>query len=299
MPRRTRGPVSAAFEQKALRIAIGDIQPLKLVTPTIRSTKKYSSIAASIREVGIIEPPVVARDRQAPGKFLLLDGHLRLDILLEAGHAHIDCLVSTDDETFTYNRRVNRLAIIQEHRMIQKAVEQGVPAIRIAKALNLDLKTVESKMRLLNGICPEAVELLRDRHVSQHTFWQLKRMSPLRQIEAAELMVAMNRYSTSYARSLLAATPADQLVERRKPRATRSLTPEQVDLMERESANLDRQFRMAEENYSANNLDLVLARGWLSRLLMNMRVARYLDQKHPDILAEFRKIATPETILAA
>ena len=101
------------------------------------------------------------------------------------------------------------------------------------------------------------------------------------------------------ARSLLAATPADQLVEKRKPKVTRSLTPEQVDLMERESANLDRQFRMAEENYSANNLDLVLARGWLSRLLMNTRVARYLEQMHPDILAEFRKIATPETVLAA
>lgn len=105
--------------------------------------------------------------------------------------------------------------------------------------------------------------------------------------------------SVDYARSLLAATPADQLVERRRPKVTRSLTPEQVDQMERESANLDRQFRMAEENYSANNLDLVLARGRLSRLLMNTRVARYLEQKRPDILAEFRKIATPETVLAA
>ena len=38
-------------------------------------------------------------------------------------------------------------------------------------------------------------------------------MVPLRQIEAAELMVAMNKYTISYAKSLLAATPQTQLVE--------------------------------------------------------------------------------------
>ena len=32
-------------------------------------------------------------------------------------------------------------------------------------------------------------------------------MVPLRQIEAAELMVAMNKYTIGYAKSLLAATP--------------------------------------------------------------------------------------------
>ena len=50
------------------------------------------------------------------------------------------CLVSTDDEAFTYNKRVNRIAIIQEHRMILKAIERGVPEERIAKALNIDVK---------------------------------------------------------------------------------------------------------------------------------------------------------------
>ena len=43
-------------------------------------------------------------------------------------------------------------------------------------------------------------------------------MAPLRQIEAAELMVAMNKYTISYAKSLLAATPQAQLVECDKPK---------------------------------------------------------------------------------
>lgn len=37
------------------------------------------------------------------------------------------CLASTDDEAFTYNKRISRLAPIQEHRMILKAIERGVP----------------------------------------------------------------------------------------------------------------------------------------------------------------------------
>ena len=70
-----------AFEEATLRIGIANIQPLKLVSDEIKKSPKYAQIAASIREVGIIEPPVVARDRDDPGKYLLLDGHLRIDVL--------------------------------------------------------------------------------------------------------------------------------------------------------------------------------------------------------------------------
>ncbi len=75
--------VAAAFEETTRRIAIADIQPLRAVTEAVKRTAKYGTIVASIREVGIIEPPVVARDRATPGKYLLLDGHLRLEVLKE------------------------------------------------------------------------------------------------------------------------------------------------------------------------------------------------------------------------
>jgi len=35
-------------------------------------------------------------------------------------------LIADDDEAFTYNKRVNRLATVQEHYMIVKALERGV-----------------------------------------------------------------------------------------------------------------------------------------------------------------------------
>jgi ParB-like chromosome segregation protein Spo0J len=78
-------PVKMAFEDTGLRIAIADIQPLKLVASEFKKTQKYRQIETSILEVGIVEPPVVARDRSRPGKYLLLDGHLRIEILKDMG----------------------------------------------------------------------------------------------------------------------------------------------------------------------------------------------------------------------
>lgn len=288
----TRGSheLKLAFETSSLRIPLSQIEPLREVSERVKKSVKYSQIAASIREVGIIEPPVVVRDTADAEQFHLLDGHLRVEISKEQGINAIVCLVATDDEAFTYNKRVNRLAIIQEHKMIMTAIEKGVPEERLARALNVNISSIRSRRRLLEGICPEAADLLRDKHVPIHSFHQLRKLKPMRQIEAAELMVAMNRYTVSYARSLVAASPEDQLVEQKKKKV-KGLTSEQVARMETEAARLQREFKMIEQDYGADHLDLVLASGYVGRLLSNARIVRYLAQGHPEILAEFQKIS--------
>jgi ParB-like chromosome segregation protein Spo0J len=283
-------PIKPGFEEKGVKLSISNIQPLRLVPAAIKTTVKYGKIAASIREIGIVEPPIVARDREDPGKYLLLDGHLRIEVLRDLGESEVLCLVSTDDEAYTYNKRVNRLAIIQEHRMILKAVERGVPEARIAKALNINVSSIRTKKKLLEGICPEVAEMFKDKHVATHTFTELKKMNPMRQIEVAEVMIAMNKFTTRYARSLLLATPQSQLVEPTKPKQTRGLTDEQVALMERESAGLEREFKIAEQSYGTDHLDLVLTNGYISKLLANTRVVRYLAQNQSGILAEFQRM---------
>ena len=103
-------------------------------------------------------------------------------------------------------------------------------------------------------------------------------------------MNAMNRYSGSYARSIVAATPEDMLAEpRRKP--ARGLSDEQMALMEREAATLDREFRVIQKGYGRDHLALTLAVGYVRNLLANARVVRYLAQRHAVILAELQKIA--------
>lgn len=294
MARRDDTPVRMGFEEAGIRLALSNIKPLRRVADAVKLTPKYRQIVTSIREVGIIEPPIVARDRHETGQFLLLDGHLRLEALRELGETHVVCLVSIDDEAFTYNKRVNRIAIIQEHRMILKAVERGVSEERIAKALNVDVAHIRRKRRLLDGICPEVAEILKDKHISINTVWELKKLGPIRQLEAAELMVAMNKYTIGYAKSLVAATPQAQLAEPSRPKAIRGISSDQMAMMERESANLEREFKIAEQAYGTNHLDLVLAKGYLGKVLSNSRIVRYLSQHQQEILAEFQKIAEME-----
>lgn len=53
--------IKLAFEQTSLRISLGEIELLRAMPELTRKSPKYGQIAASISEVGIIEPPVVVR----------------------------------------------------------------------------------------------------------------------------------------------------------------------------------------------------------------------------------------------
>lgn len=175
--------------------------------------------------------------------------------------------------------------------MILRAIERGVPEAKIASALNIDIRRIAEKRDLLKGICPEAAEMLKDKIIAVCTFAILRRMRPLRQIEAVTLMNDAGVYSKSYAQALLAATPAEQLLNPEKPKNVKGLDSEQMTRMESEMENLQREYRLIEESYGQDVLNLTLAKGYLCSLLGNAEIVRYLSQKHADILSAFQKIA--------
>lgn len=282
--------VLLGFEMTSLRIPIGQIEPLRILTATVRKSVKFGQIVASIAEVGLIEPPVVIRKPDDPDTYQLLDGHLRIEILKERGETDVVCLIATEDEAVTYNKRISRMATVQEHKMILNALKRGVPEERLARALNVNIRSIQDKRRLLDGICDEVVTLLQDRHIPLNTFKELKRLRPMRQIAVAETMIALNRFSMSCAKSLVASSPQSDLVSGER-KSGKGLTDEQLERMERESANLDREFKLIEQEYGTDHLDLVLATGYLCRLLENVRVVHHLARLHPEVLAEFQKIA--------
>jgi hypothetical protein len=288
--------VVAAFQGAGITIPLTSIQSLREVSPAMKRSTKYAQILASVVEIGIIEPPIVVPLPSQPGRYLLLDGRLRIEVLKDQGHETATCLVATDDEAFTYNKQVSRLAAVQEHRMILNAIEKGVPEERIARAFNIDIRTLKQKRRMLQGICAEAVEVLKDKPATLKAFELLKRMSPLRQIEAAELMVMMNQYSKGYVEALLMATPQTQLATDAKPKQVKGVSEEQVALMERESMQLDREIKAVEQSYGNDHLLLVVARGYLTKLLASAPVVRYLAQQRPEFLAEFQKIAETDGV---
>lgn len=280
------------FEQQTRTLPIGAIIPLKIIKPEIKLTSKYRQIVSSIGAVGVIEMPVVVADRDKPDTYFLLDGLLRIEALRDAGKTEVECLVSTDDEAYTYNKRINRLAAIQEHKMIVRAIERGASEEQIAKALNVNPASIRQRSHLLDGICQEASSLLEDKHCPLVIFDLLKQMKPIRQMEAAELMVGQGNYTAGFARAILAATSEDQLaVSRKASKSVGEITREQIARLERELAAIQQRTRCVEENYGADNLTLTVTKTYLTKLLSRSSIANWLSDRRPDYFIEFQSIA--------
>ncbi|AZU57593.1 plasmid partitioning protein RepB C-terminal domain-containing protein [Ralstonia sp. 22086] len=282
--------VTLGFVPEPLAVPLPRILPSRRTPAGLTSTRKFKQILSSISEVGLIEPLSVTAVDQQSGNHILLDGHIRLLALRDLGHDNASCLIATDDEAYTYNNRINRLSTIQEHFMIRRAIERGVSLERLAKALSVDTTQIVKKMNLLEGLCPEAVDLLRDRQFSPELVRALRKMKPTRQVECVELMIAANNVTVAYAEALLVATPAARLVDGKKPAKLTGVTHEQMAKMEREMSNLQEQYKIVEQTYGQDVLNLVLAKGYLVKLLECEPVLTYLRQHQPDLVPEFESI---------
>ncbi|MBB1601765.1 plasmid partitioning protein RepB C-terminal domain-containing protein [Variovorax sp. UMC13] len=282
--------VVIGFLLKPVVVNIENILPSRHWSSALSLTTKYKQIKASIEEVDLIEPLSVGPVDRHTSHHVLLDGHIRLMILRELGRIEAPCLVSTDDEAYTYNNRLNRLSTVQEHLMIRRGVDRGVSPDRLAKALNVDASQILKKINLLDGICPETTELLKDRQFSPEVFAALRRMKPVRQLECAELMISANNVTVAYARALLIATSPERLVNAAKAPRKKEMSQEQVVRMEKEMTNLHDQYKMAEQTYGDDMLNLVLARGYIAKLVDNKHVFRYLEQHESALLEQFVSI---------
>ena len=284
------------FEMRRVQIALADILPVRHVKDPQDNIKRYRTIRASIKEVGLIEPLVVYPQKGMPGKYLLLDGHLRHYALRDLGKTEAECIIASDDESFTYNARVNRLNPIAEHKMIMKAVQNGVKPEKIAAALNLSEADVKASMTLLDGINEEAADLLKDKAISPKAIRLMRKVCGVRQIEIAELMVSAGNYTKGYAEALVLGTPKDQLVNPEEPKQKKGMTREEIGKLEAEMETLERDLKAVERTYGDNMLNLTLARGYVKKLLDNAKVVRFLNGNYGDILSEFETLAAAEGV---
>lgn len=278
------------FIPEPITLALDRILPSRRPPEGLQTSRKFKQIMASMEAVGLIEPLSVGKADKSTGQHILLDGHIRLLALQQLGYTDAPCLIATDDESYTYNNRINRITSIQEHQMLRRAVERGVTPDRLAKALNVDVSQIHKKVSLLEGICPEAIEMLKDQHFSANLGSVLRKMKPTRQVECVELMLTANNMTVAYAEALLAATPPALLVSEKRPRKLSGVTAEQMVKMEREMGNIQNQLKLVEKSYGQDVLLLVLARGYLGKLVGNKAVLRYLSQRQPDVLTEFENI---------
>ncbi|MFZ0137688.1 MAG: plasmid partitioning protein RepB C-terminal domain-containing protein [Candidatus Sulfotelmatobacter sp.] len=278
--------VRAAFDQQVVMLPVQSIVPQREVLPSYRKSQPYLQISASLEHVGLIESLVVFP--KGPNEYLLLDGHVRLDILKRSGATEVSAIFATDDEAYTYNKRVNHAPPVAQHFMILKALKNGVSEERIATALNVDVGSIRKRRDMLDGICPEAIELLRNSHMTADSFAVLRKMKPIRQIEAAEYMLAGGTYTVIFAKALLEVTPPEFLVEVPKSRKLDAQSAGSRVMFEQETDFLIRDLKAVEDSYGTDILLLTVSCRYLQRLLENDRLERHLTKHHPDILNTLR-----------
>ncbi|MDF0520221.1 plasmid partitioning protein RepB C-terminal domain-containing protein [Bradyrhizobium yuanmingense] len=176
---------------------------------------------------------------------------------------------------------------MQEHLLILRALERGVSEQRIARALGVDVALIKQRRDLLRGIAPNAVALLKNKSLNPTTFNVLRKMKPTRQVEACELMMAASNYSPSYARAILAGTDNAERIKPARQSRPSVVTSADLALMDRELQDIRKQLAAVEASYGRDMLDLVVAARYVSQLLGNQKIARYLDDNHPEIIREF------------
>lgn len=268
--------------------SIDILSPSRSIPVNIRSSNKYKQILTSIAEIGLIEPIMIFITEN--GEHKILDGHLRIEALkdLEVTHAH--CLISPIEDTYSYNKRVNHLTILQEQRMLQKAVESGVSVEKLCAVLGLSQGIINTRLRISEGISKEALALLADKNVSQNVFDVLRKINLHKQMDFVSTMVTLNNFTKKFALSMLHALPAEYLV--RKP----DNAPDDKDMiktlarLEKEMAALQVETQDIENEFAENNLNLMVVRSYIAKLLSKNEIIHWLYDNKSEYLDVLKKV---------
>ena len=288
--------IKTAFQLELVRLPLDCLEEQRPLKNAKARYKSYRAILSSLREVGLVQPLIVCPIEGEVEKYKILDGHLRLYALRELEEPDALCVISTDDERYTFDSQVNHINPIQRHKMIRQAVENGVNPERIATALDIDVKKVLNEVNLLDGIHPDATELLKDKPIYSKAIKVMKRVNTLRQLEMAESMCAVNNFTEAYALALLAATRPEQMLNGHKPNELKGVSAELLARMEKEMESIRVDFEQLEQFYSDNVYSLVVIQGYIKRLLENDQIKRFLERNHPDMLPELTQIAKMDSL---
>jgi ParB/RepB/Spo0J family partition protein len=270
-------------ESEAIDVPVIQLRPLR---ERKVSKREYERILASIRSVGLIEPLVVYPE---DGDYVILDGVQRYRALVELGVATAPCIVGRQREAFTGNRMVNRVSPIQEHRMIEKALDE-VDEDAIAAALGiatLDHRLKKSLLKQLHADVAAAYDAGKFTRACAKEFTHVK---PARQKEILRAMETYKDYSPSFVRTLVVKTPASQRENRgRKHNPWDKRAQRKNDLLKR-LAEAEQKHDFYSQLYKQYTIDLLRLAIYARSLLTNTKVRDYLERRHAGIVSRFETI---------
>ncbi|WP_246688462.1 MULTISPECIES: plasmid partitioning protein RepB C-terminal domain-containing protein [unclassified Mesorhizobium] len=150
---------------------------------------------------------------------------------------------------------------------------------------------VHAEQQLVFGICVEALDLLKDFGVPPGILGLLREVAPVRQVEIAQLMIAMDAVQFENAKVLVALTSRSQLANRHAQRKRYAgIDNSQLVEMETGLAQISRRYLDAVNCHGARVLRLIAATKYFDRLMNNARLVRYLARNFPRHFEEFQKL---------
>ena len=108
-------------------------------------------------------------------------------------------------------------------------------------------------------------------------------------------MLAANSLTVPYCKALYTATDPQYLVIA-KTTKPKGLSPEAIVRMEQEMSNLSERYKFAEQSYGEDVLNFILVKGYISKMLENDSVTRFIVKKHPDLIEQVQAMVRPEVM---
>lgn len=286
--------ISKCFDNYFYEFDVHELIYSRPLPVNVRTSMKFKQIAVTVSEIGLIEPVIVFIDND--GTKRILDGHLRVEVLKDLGVKKVHCLISSVEDSYTYNKRVNRITIVQEQKMLLRAVEAGVSVEKLCTALGVSIQTVQSKLRLSDGIAPEVLALLAERSVPQALFSLLKKLKPYKQIEVVDTLLSINNFTKKFVESMLHAIPPEHFVDACHAQEEPSDIRRQLERLEKELVSVQIETSKLDDEYSENTLKLVIVKGHLERILNRSDILHWLYDNHPDYLSVFKQVTGIENL---
>lgn len=286
--------ISKCFDNYFYEFDVDELIYSRPLPVNVRSSMKFKQIAVTVSEIGLIEPVIVFVDNE--GGKRILDGHLRIEVLKDLGVKKVHCLISPVEDSYTYNKRVNRITIVQEQKMLLRAVEAGVSVDKLCTVLGVSVQTVQSKLRISEGIAPEVLALLAEKNVPQALFGLLKKLKPYKQIEVVDTLVSINNFTKKFLESMLHALPQEHFVDAGHAKEESNDFRRHLERLEKDMISVQIETSKLDDEYSENTLKLVIIKGHLERILSKNDILHWLYDNHPDYLSVFKQITGIENL---
>ena len=142
-------------------------QPRKTFLP-----EEITSLAQSIRETGLLQPILVRRDEQSPGKFEIVAGERRYRAAIEAGLTQVPVIIKelanreALEISIIENVQRSDLNPIEEALAYQRLVDEfGQTQAEIAQAVGKDRVSITNCLRLLK-LSPKVIEHITQKKLS-------------------------------------------------------------------------------------------------------------------------------------